>query len=56
LQAKIGGKKEKANQFKYILKEFDVQGKETVSFSEFIGATEENVDAQDSRKRTKINQ
>lgn len=48
-------KKEKAIQFRYILKDFDSQGKETVSFIEFIKWSKDNIDCKDSRKRTKIN-
>ncbi|CAI2361336.1 unnamed protein product [Moneuplotes crassus] len=48
-------KREKAFQFKHILKEFDTQGKETVSFIEFIKCDKDNIDYKDSRKRTKIN-
>ena len=46
---------DKVTQLKQILKKYDIEGVDSVSFLEFIWVTESNVDYQDSRKRTKIN-
>lgn len=43
------------SQLKQLLEKFDSLGIEAVTFMEFIWATSDNIDMQDSRKRTKIN-
>ncbi|CAI2361387.1 unnamed protein product [Moneuplotes crassus] len=48
-------KSKKAQLLRQILKSFDSQGKEIVNFIDFIGCNQDNIDYQDSRKRTKIN-
>lgn len=48
-------KRERVIQFKQILKEFDLKGKESIEFIDFIRWNKDNIDIKDSRKRTKIN-
>ena len=48
-------KREKLAQFKYILREYDIAGKESISFLEFIKWNKDNINSKDSRQRTKIN-
>ena len=46
---------DKAIQFRRIWKDYEANSKYSITFVEFAGITKDNVDCQDSRKRTKIN-